>query len=109
MIKSIIGICRGIERRKFLDIKGNKLTPGIYKNLSDGEKDMLAQNIALFLRELHSIALPDIEGLESDIMDDYRGDYDALRETIYDKIPDKSKVTLLLVLLLEKKRLKFSL
>lgn len=75
----------------YKEIKGNKLTPGIYKNLSDDEKDMLAQNIALFLRELHSIALPDIEGLETDIMDDYCSDYDALRETIYDKIPDKSK------------------
>lgn len=75
----------------YKEIKGNKLTPSIYRNLSGDEKDMLAQDIALFLRELHSITLPDIEGLESDIMDDYCSDYDTLRETIYDKIPDKSK------------------
>lgn len=75
----------------YKEIKGNKLTPSIYRNLSGDEKDMLAQDIALFLRELHSITLPDIDGLESDIMDDYCSDYDTLRETIYDKIPDKSK------------------
>ena len=75
----------------YKEIKGNKLTPSIYRNLRDDEKDMLAQNIALFLRELHSIDLPDIEEFESDIMDDYCSDYDALREMIYDKIPDKSK------------------
>lgn len=75
----------------YKEIKGDKLTPSTYKNLSANEKDLLAQDIALFLRELHSIALPDIEGWESDIMDDYCSDYDALRETIYDKIPDKSK------------------
>ena len=37
----------------YKEIKGNKLTPSIYRNLRDDEKDMLAQNIALFLRELH--------------------------------------------------------
>ncbi len=72
-------------------IKGSRLTPDVYKNLSDDEKDMLAQDIALFLRELHSIALPAVDGLELDIVDDYCSDYAALRETVYDKIPDKSK------------------
>lgn len=72
-------------------IKGNKLSPSIYKSLSDDEKDMLAQDIALFIREIHSIPLPDIDGLELHVIDDYRSDYETLRETIYDKIPDKSK------------------
>lgn len=72
-------------------IKGNKLAPGIYKSLGDDEKDMLAQDIALFLREMHSIPLPDIAGLELHVIDDYRSDYETLRETVYDKIPDKSK------------------
>ena len=72
-------------------IKGNKLAPGIYKSLGDDEKDMLAQDIALFLREMHSIPLSDIDGLELHVIDDYRSDYETLRETVYDKIPDKSK------------------
>lgn len=75
----------------YKEIKGYKLTPSIYKNLSDDEKDMLARDIALFLREMHSVTILDIDGLELDIIDDYRSDYDVLRETIYDKIPDKSK------------------
>lgn len=75
----------------YKEIKGNKLSPGIYKGLSDDEKDMLAQDIALFLREMHSIPLPDIDGLELHVIDDYRSDYETLRKMIYDKIPDKSK------------------
>lgn len=75
----------------YKEIKGNKLTPSIYKSMSDDEKDMLAQDIALFLRKMHSVPLPDIDGSELNIIDDYSSDYDALRETIYDKIPDKSK------------------
>lgn len=75
----------------YKEIKGDKLTPGIYKNMSDDEKDMLVQDIALFLQELHSVPLPDIDGLELSITDDYKSDCDALREMIYDKIPDKSK------------------
>ncbi len=75
----------------YKEIKGNKLTPSIYKSLSDDEKDILAQDIALFLREMHAIPLPNIAGLELHVMDDYRSDYETLRETIYDKISDKSK------------------
>ena len=59
--------------------------------MSDDEKDILAQDIALFLREMHSIPLPDIGGLELHLIDDYKSDYNTLRETIYDKIPTKSK------------------
>ena len=75
----------------YKEIKGDKLTPVIYKNMSDDEKDKLAQDIALFLKEMHSIPFPDIDDLELNIIDDYKCDYDTLRETIYDKIPDRSK------------------
>lgn len=78
----------------YKEIKGEKLTPDIYKNMSDEEKDRLARDIALFLREIHSLPLPDIDGSELHVMDDYESDYDALRETIYDKIPDKAKAYL---------------
>ncbi|MBD5144439.1 MAG: phosphotransferase [Ruminococcus sp.] len=75
----------------YKEIKGDKLSPIIYKNMSDDEKDKLAHDIALFLREIHSISLPDIDGLECNVKEDYKSDYDTLRETIYDIIPDKSK------------------
>ncbi|MCH5349392.1 MAG: aminoglycoside phosphotransferase family protein [Oscillospiraceae bacterium] len=75
----------------YKEIKGDKLTPVIYKNMSDDEKDKLAQDIALFIKEMHSVPLPDIDELELYVIDDYKRDHDALKETIYDKIPDKSK------------------
>ena len=75
----------------YKEIKGEKLTPAVYRNMSDDEKDKLAQDISLFLREMHAVPLPDIDGLELNIADDYKSDYDALRETVYDKIPDRSK------------------
>lgn len=75
----------------YKEIKGNKLSPDIYNSFSDDENDALAQDIALFLREMHAIPLPDIDGLELHVIDDYRSDYETLRETVYDKIPDKSK------------------
>lgn len=75
----------------YKEIKGDQLTPIIYKNMSDNEKDKLVQDIALFLREMHSITLPNIDELELNVIDDYKSDYDALREIIYNKIPDSSK------------------
>ncbi len=75
----------------YREIRGEKLTPTIYKNMSDDEKDKLVQDIALFLREMHSLPLPDIDELELNVMNDYKSDYKTLREIIYDKIPDSSK------------------
>ncbi|MDE7293364.1 MAG: aminoglycoside phosphotransferase family protein [Oscillospiraceae bacterium] len=77
----------------YKEIKGDKLTPEIYKNMSDDEKDKLAKDIALFLREMHSIPLPDFDGSEwtVNVTEDYKSDHDALRKMIYDKIPDRSK------------------
>ena len=75
----------------YREIKGEKLSSDIYKKMNDAEKDKLAQDIALFLQEMHSIALPDIDELELNVIDDYRSDYHNLKETIYDKIPDNSK------------------
>ena len=75
----------------YREIKGQKLTPSIYQKMSDDEKDRLAQDIALFLREMHSMPLPGIDELELNIIDDYKSDYQALRELIYNKLPDSSK------------------
>ena len=75
----------------YKEIKGDKLTPIIYKNMSDDEKDKLVQDITLFLREMHSMPLPNIDELELNVIDDYKSDYDTLREMIYNKIPNSSK------------------
>ena len=75
-------------------IKGDKLTPGLYKAMSDGEKDRLVQDIAMFLSQMHALPLPDVGSLQADVMDDYKSDYDALKKTVYEKIPDRSKAYL---------------
>lgn len=75
----------------YKEIKGDKLSPDMYNKMNESEKDRLAQDIAQFLKELHSLPLPDIDDLELDVIEDYKGDYEELKETIYDKIPDKSK------------------
>lgn len=80
-----LGVCG------YKEIRGEKLTPDSYKNMSDAQKVALAQSTAQFLREMHALPLPDIEGLEADIAEDYRNDYNTLRADIYDKIPERSK------------------
>lgn len=78
----------------YREIKGDKLTPGLYEKMKDDEKDRLARDISLFLREMHALPLPDIDGLEVNVTDDYKSDYAALRESIYNIIPDRSKAYL---------------
>jgi len=75
----------------YRELKGQKLSSAIYQKMNDDEKDRLAHDIAVFLQEMHSIPLPDIEELELNVIDDYKSDYYTLKETIYDKIPDSSK------------------
>ena len=75
-------------------IKGDKLTPELYKAMSDVEKDRLAQDVAMFLSQMHALPLPDIDILQADVVDDYQRDYDALRKTVYEKIPERSKAYL---------------
>lgn len=75
----------------YREIRGEKLTPTIYKDMSDDEKDKLVQDIALFLREIHSLPLPDIDELELNVINDYQDDYEIIRKMLYNQIPDKSR------------------
>lgn len=75
----------------YREIRGEKLTPTIYKNMSDDEKDKLVQDIVLFLKEIHSLPLPDIDELELDVINDYKDDYEIIRKMLYSQIPDKSR------------------
>lgn len=78
----------------YKEIKGDRLTPELYKAMSDVEKYRLAQDIAMFLSRLHALPLPDIDVLQCNVVDDYKSDYDALRKTVYEKIPEKAKAYL---------------
>ena len=67
-------------------IDGDILTPNIYKKMSDAEQNVLALDIANFLKKLHSLDLPIIDDLEIDVVLDYQNDYEILKKRIYDKI-----------------------
>lgn len=75
----------------YKEIKGEKLTKEIYNSMSIEEQEDLAHSIAHFLKELHLLPLPDIEDLELDVIEDYKGDYESLKELIYADIPKKSQ------------------
>lgn len=75
----------------YKEIKGEKLTKEMYESMSIQEQDDLAYSIAQFLKELHSLPLPDIDDLELDVIEDYKGDYESLKEMIYSVIPKKSQ------------------
>ena len=75
----------------YKEIKGTILTPKMYEQLSDAEKDNLAKDIASFLKELHSLPLPDINDLKLDVLEDYENDYKELKDKIYNKISEKVK------------------
>ena len=75
----------------YKEIKGEKLTKKMYDSMSIQEQEDLARSIAQFLKELHSLPLLDIDDLELDVIEDYKGDYESLKELIYNDIPKKSQ------------------
>ena len=75
----------------YKEIKGTILTPKIYEQLSDENKDKLAKDIASFIKEMHSLPLPDIDNLDLDVLEDYESDYKELKKKIYNNISDKAK------------------
>ena len=75
----------------YKEIKGTILTPKIYGQLSDENKDKLAKDIASFIKEMHSLPLPDIDDLELDVLEDYESDYKELKNKIYSNISEKAK------------------
>ena len=78
----------------YKEIKGTILTPKMYEQLRDEEKDNLAKDIATFLIELHSLPLPDIKSLELNVCEDYKSDYIELKDKVYNKISEKTKTYL---------------
>ena len=78
----------------YKEIKGIILTPKMYEQLSAEEQDNLSRDIALFLKELHSLPLPNINDLELDVLEDYESDYKELKDKIYNKISVKAKTYL---------------
>ena len=75
----------------YKEINGEKLTKEMYDSMSTEEQENLSHSIAQFLMELHSLPIPNIGDLELDVIEDYKGDYESLKEMIYSIIPKKSQ------------------
>lgn len=68
-------------------VEGEILTPKLFNDFTETEQENLAKDIALFVKEMHSLELPDIEDLEINVLEDYKSDYEYLKENIYSLIP----------------------
>ena len=64
-------------------VEGEILTPNLFNSYTQTEQENLAKDIALFLKEIHALKLPDIEDLEINVLEDYKSDYEYLKENIY--------------------------
>ena len=80
-----------IPADEWVVVEDGPLTKEMYDSMSIQEQEDLARSIAKFLKELHSLPLPDIDDLELDVIEDYKGDYESLKELIYNDIPKKSQ------------------
>lgn len=75
----------------FTKINGVSLSKEIYERLTDEEKDKLAQDLARFLKELHS---SNYNKYQVDAIENYKKDYARLVELIFDKLDDNEKMVI---------------
>lgn len=72
-------------------VEGKILTPELFNGFAETEQENLAKDIALFVKEMHALKLPDIEDLEINVLEDYKSDYEYLKENIYSLLPIESQ------------------
>ena len=75
----------------YKEIKGDSLSPKLYKYLSKKEQELLKQDIAKFLKEMHSLDISEISDYKIDNKQNVLEEYELLRDTIYDSLSDKEK------------------
>ncbi len=75
-------------------VEGEILTPELFNSFTKTEQENLAKDIALFVKEMHALKLPDIEDLEINVLEDYKNDYRYLKENIYSLIPIEAQTYL---------------
>ena len=68
-------------------VEGKILTPELFNGFTETEQENLAKDIALFVKEMHALKLPDIEDLEINVLEDYKSYYEYLKENIYSLLP----------------------
>ena len=75
----------------YKEIKGTFLTPEIYFSLSKEKQELLKQDIAMFLRQMHDLDYSEISSYTIDNKQNVLEEYQLLKETIYDSLTDIEK------------------
>lgn len=75
----------------YKQIKGTFLTPEIYYNMPKDEQELLKQDIAIFLREMHDLDTTEIKDYTIDNKQNVQEEYELLRNTIYNSLTDIEK------------------
>ena len=75
----------------YKEIKGTFLTPDIYFSLSKEKQELLKQDIAMFLRQMHDLDYSEISSYTIDNKQNVLEEYQLLKETIYDSLTDIEK------------------
>lgn len=75
----------------YKEIKGKFLAPDIYFAMSKESQELLKQDIAGFLREMHDLDDTDISSYTIDNKQNVLEEYQLLRDTLYDSLTDIEK------------------
>lgn len=75
----------------YKQIKGKFLNPELYETLSDEEKQLLKQDIAIFLKQMHSLDTTEIKEYVIDNKQNILEEYQLLRDTFYEHLTEKEK------------------
>ena len=75
----------------YKEIKGTFLTPEIYFALSKEKQELLKQDIAMFLRQMHDLDYSEISLYTIDNKQNVLEEYQLLKDTIYDSLTDIEK------------------
>ena len=75
----------------YKEIKGKFLTPEIYSTMSKDKQELLKQDIAIFLRQMHDLDYSEISSYTIDNKQNVLEEYQLLKETIYDSLTDTEK------------------
>ena len=75
----------------YKEIKGKFLTPEIYSTMQKDKQELLKQDIAIFLRQMHDLDYSEISSYTIDNKQNVLEEYQLLKETIYDSLTDTEK------------------
>ena len=75
----------------YKEIKGKFLSPDLYSSLTPEKQQLLKEDIAIFLRQLHDLDTSEISSYTIDNKQNVLEEYDLLRNTIYDSLSDIEK------------------